>query len=123
VIRSALRAAGVSADTIGYLEAHGTGTVLGDPIEIQAATQAYREDTDKKQYCAIGSIKANLGHLDAGAGVAGFIKAVLALKHGTLPPAIHGDPPNPAIDFPNSPFFVNGTLRPWARTSGPRRAA
>ena len=122
VIRSALRAAEASAETIGYLEAHGTGTILGDPIEIQAATQAYRQDTVRKQYCAIGSIKTNLGHLDAGAGVAGFIKAVLAVKHGTLPPSLHCDVPNPKIDFENSPFYVNTTLRAWRPDSEVRRA-
>jgi acyl transferase domain-containing protein/SAM-dependent methyltransferase len=122
VIRSALRVAGVTADTIGYLEAHGTGTVLGDPIEIQAATQAYRDDTDRAQYCAIGSIKSNLGHLDAGAGVTGFIKAVLAVKHGVVPPTLHFDAPNPQIDLARSPFYVNNRLMPWRGASGVRRA-
>ncbi|HEX7796547.1 MAG TPA: beta-ketoacyl synthase N-terminal-like domain-containing protein [Vicinamibacterales bacterium] len=121
VIRSALGVAGVSADSIGYLEAHGTGTELGDPIEIQAATEAYRCDTQRTEYCAVGSIKTNLGHLDAGAGVTGFIKAVLAVKHGVLPPTLHCEATNPKIDFAHSPFFVNTTRREWP-TTGIRRA-
>jgi acyl transferase domain-containing protein/SAM-dependent methyltransferase len=121
VIRSALGVAGVSADSIGYLEAHGTGTELGDPIEIQAATEAYRYDTQRTEYCAVGSIKTNLGHLDAAAGVAGFVKAVLAVKHGVLPPTLHCEAANPKIDFAHSPFFVNTARREWPAT-GIRRA-
>jgi acyl transferase domain-containing protein/SAM-dependent methyltransferase len=122
VIRAALRVADVSAETIGYLEAHGTGTVLGDPIEIQAATQAFRQDTSQSQYCAVGSLKTNIGHLDAGAGVAGLIKAVLAVRDGVLPPSLHCDATNPAIDFHHSPFYVNTSRREWDGQSAPRRA-
>ncbi|EPY06552.1 putative non-ribosomal peptide synthetase/polyketide synthase [Paenibacillus alvei TS-15] len=105
VIQSALRQAGVSAEDIHYVEAHGTGTKLGDPIEIEALKQAW--DTKKTGYCAIGSVKANIGHLDSAAGVAGFIKTVLSLYHRTIPPLLHFTKPNPAIDFANSPFYVN----------------
>jgi amino acid adenylation domain-containing protein len=122
VIGDALAAAGVDADSIGYVEAHGTGTILGDPIEIAGLTKAFRETTDKKNYCAIGSVKTNIGHLDAGAGVAGVIKAALALHHGLIPPSLNFEKPNPQIDFANSPFFVNSALREWTPEAGPRRA-
>lgn len=123
VIQEALAVGDISPDTIGYVEAHGTGTSLGDPIEIAALTQAYRQWTDRKAYCPIGSVKTNIGHLDAGAGVAGVIKAVLALKHGQIPPSLHFSRPNPEIDFANSPFYVNTELRPWPAACTPRRAA
>lgn len=122
VIRAALRAADVSAETIGYLEAHGTGTALGDPIEVEAATEAFRQDTTNRRFCPIGSIKTNVGHLDAGAGVAGFIKAVLAVKNGVVPPSLDCAAPNPRIDFERSPFYVNTELQPWRPTAVPRRA-
>jgi acyl transferase domain-containing protein len=123
VIASALALAGVSADSIGYVEAHGTGTPLGDPIEIAALSLAYRASTDKTGYCALGSLKTNIGHLDAAAGVAGLIKTVLALHHRQIPPSLHFETPNPKIDFARSPFFVNTELRPWASPGQPRRAA
>jgi len=113
VVRAAQEAAGVAPDTLSYMEAHGTGTLLGDPIEIAGLTQAFRDGTDKKQYCAIGSVKTNIGHLDTAAGVAGFMKTVLCLHHKTLPAILHFHTPNPKIDFANSPFFVNTELRPW----------
>ncbi|GKT26982.1 type I polyketide synthase [Acidovorax sp. SUPP3334] len=122
VIRAAQLIAGVAADTIGYVEAHGTGTVLGDPIEVAALTQAFRADTERKGFCALGSAKTHIGHLDAAAGVAGLIRAVLALKHQTLPPSLHFEQPNPSIDFANSPFYVNPTAQPWPRGGVPRRA-
>ncbi len=123
VIASALAVADVNPETVTYVEAHGTGTVLGDPIEIAALTQVYREHTDKKQYCAIGSVKTNIGHLDAAAGVAGLIKTALALEHKEIPPSLNFEKPNPKIDFENSPFFVNTRLRPWDVPTGtPRRA-
>ncbi|MDA8447468.1 type I polyketide synthase [Paracidovorax valerianellae] len=122
VIRAAQLIAGVAADTIGYVEAHGTGTVLGDPIEVAALTQAFRADTERKGFCALGSAKTHIGHLDAAAGVAGLIRAVLALKHRTLPPSLHFEQPNPAIDFANSPFYVNAAAQPWPRSGVPRRA-
>jgi len=122
VVVEALANAGVSADTIGYVEAHGTGTALGDPIEIQALTEAFRTSTDKRGYCPIGSLKTNIGHLDAAAGVAGLIKTILALEHGAIPPSLHCVRPNPRIDFASSPFFVNVELREWKRSATPRRA-
>ena len=123
VILMAQAAAGVTPDTITYVEAHGTGTLLGDPIEVAAYTQAFRTGTDKKQYCAIGSVKTNIGHLDTAAGVAGFIKAALCLHHKTLVPILHFKSPNPKIDFENSPFYVSTELKPWEPPAGiPRRA-
>ena len=123
VIRDALAAAGVDPDSIGYVEAHGTATPIGDPIEVAALTQAFRERTDRRGYCALGSVKTNLGHLDAAAGVAGFIKTVLALEHGRIPPSLHFTAPNPQIDFAASPFFVAAEARAWEAPSGvPRRA-
>lgn len=122
VIRAAQLIAGVSADTIGYIEAHGTGTTLGDPIEIAALTQAFRADTERRGFCAVGSVKTNVGHLDAAAGVAGLIKAAMALKHRTLPPSLHFTQPNPQIDFAGSPFYVNAQSQPWPEGSTPRRA-
>ena len=120
VIRAALAVAGCRADTIGYLEAHGTGTLIGDPIEV-AAVRGHFARTPRRGYCAIGSVKTNLGHLDAAAGVTGLMKAALAVKHGVVPPSLHGGPPNPRIDFETSPFFVNTSRREW-RPPHPRRA-
>lgn len=114
VIREALSAAGIGADTIGYVEAHGTGTKLGDPIEVAALCAAYREHTDATQYCALGSVKSNVGHLNSAGGVAGFIKAVLAVRDGRIPASLHYNRPNPEIDFAASPFFVNTELREWS---------
>ncbi len=122
VIRAAQLMAEVDPETITYVEAHGTGTPLGDPIEIAALTQAFRATTQKKGFCAIGSVKTNFGHLDAAAGVAGLIKTVLALKHGRLPPSLHFERPNPKIDFENSPFYVNARLSEWKTNGFPRRA-
>lgn len=118
----ALAMADVDPDTISYIEAHGTGTPLGDPIEIAALTQVFRQYTQRKQYCAIGSVKTNLGHLDAAAGIAGLIKTVLALKHGMLPPSLHFAQPNPTIDFASTPFVVQQALAPWQNGAHPRRA-
>jgi acyl transferase domain-containing protein len=124
VIATAQALAGVDPQTISYVEAHGTGTVLGDPIEIAALTQVFRASTQDKGFCAIGSVKTNLGHLSAAAGVAGLIKTVLALKHRMLPPSLHFEKPNPKIDIENSPFYVNAALSAWkAPQNGlPRRA-
>ncbi|MBW4630832.1 MAG: aminotransferase class III-fold pyridoxal phosphate-dependent enzyme [Iphinoe sp. HA4291-MV1] len=121
VISEALAMARVEPETISYVETHGTGTVLGDPIEIAALTQAFHT-TDKKNFCAIGSVKTNIGHLDAAAGVAGLIKAVLALKHKQVPPSLHFNQPNPKIDFANNLFYVNSTLSEWNTNGTPRRA-
>ncbi|QPB84824.1 SDR family NAD(P)-dependent oxidoreductase [Pseudoalteromonas rubra] len=119
-IMAALEFADIDPQSVGYIEAHGTGTELGDPIEIAALSQAYAGDV--KQYCAIGSAKTNLGHLDAAAGVTGLIKAVQALRHQELPPSLHSQPLNSKIDFANSPFYVNTELKPW-HSEGVRRAA
>ncbi|HEU4964901.1 MAG TPA: amino acid adenylation domain-containing protein [Bacilli bacterium] len=122
VIAKAQQAAGVAADSITYVEAHGTGTKLGDPIEVGALSNVFGEETTRKQYCALGSVKTNIGHLDAAAGIAGLIKTALALHHRELPPSLHYRNPNPGIDFGNSPFYVNTELTPWAVSDGPRRA-
>ncbi|MET0622970.1 MAG: amino acid adenylation domain-containing protein [Pyrinomonadaceae bacterium] len=122
VIRSAQMAAGVRPETVSYVEAHGTGTPLGDPIEVAALTQAFRATTDEKGFCAIGSLKTNMGHLDAAAGVGGLIKTVLALEHRELPPSLHFGRPNPALGLDDSPFYVNTKLAAWERGDGPRRA-
>ncbi|HST59835.1 MAG TPA: acyltransferase domain-containing protein, partial [Longimicrobium sp.] len=122
-IRAAHAAADVDPATITYVEAHGTATELGDPIEIEALTQAFRAGTDRTGYCAIGSAKTNLGHLDVAAGITGLIKTALALRDGEIPPSLHYTRPNPQIDFASSPFFVNTTLAPWTPPAGvPRRA-
>ncbi|MDR5652846.1 type I polyketide synthase [Ruixingdingia sedimenti] len=114
--------AAVPADTIGYVECHGTGTYLGDPIEVAALTQAFRESTDKAGFCRIGSVKTNIGHLDTAAGVASLIKASLAVHHGEMPASLGYESPNPAIDFDTSPFRVNDRLSPFPRLDAPRRA-
>ena len=122
VVLEALANAGVTADTISYVEAHGTGTELGDPVEMQALTEAFRATTAAQGYCRIGSLKTNVGHLDAAAGVAGLIKTVLALEGQAIPPSLHCAEPNPRIDFAASPFVVNCELRDWKRGATPRRA-
>jgi len=115
--------AGVNPRSIGMIEAHGTGTRLGDPVEVDALTDAFRHGTGDRQFCALGSVKTNIGHAAAGAGIAGFIKAVLALQHAAIPPSLHFDRPNTQIPFETTPFFVNTALRPWTGADGPRRAA
>ncbi|MBC1236342.1 MULTISPECIES: type I polyketide synthase [Nostoc] len=122
VIAEALAVARVKSDMISYVEAHGTGTALGDPIEIAALTKSFRATTDKKGFCAIGSVKTNIGHLDTAAGIAGLIKTVLALKHQQIPPSLHFQQPNPQIDFINSPFYINNKLSEWKSNGQPRRA-
>jgi phthiocerol/phenolphthiocerol synthesis type-I polyketide synthase E len=123
VVRAAQIAAQVEPDSISYVEAHGTGTLLGDPIEVKALTQAFRARTERTGFCALASVKSNIGHLGAAAGVASFIKAVLALENEAIPPSLLFDEPNPQIDFASSPFFVNTELREWRRNGAPRRAA
>jgi acyl transferase domain-containing protein/thioesterase domain-containing protein len=116
--------ASVSADTIDYVECHGTGTYLGDPIEVAALTLAFRRSTERVGFCRIGSVKSNIGHLDTAAGVASLIKASLALRHRQMPPSLNFDKPNPTIDFASSPFIVNDRLTEWqGKSSSPRRAA
>jgi acyl transferase domain-containing protein/acyl carrier protein len=122
VIAEALAIAGVPAESVRYVEAHGTGTNLGDPIEIAALTRAFRSGTEEKGFCAIGSVKTNVGHLDAAAGVTGLIKAALALQHRQIPPSLHFESPNPQLDLENSPFFVNARLADWPQGPTPRRA-
>ncbi len=122
VIAAAQSVAGVEPSSITYIEAHGTATPLGDPIEVAALERVFRAETDKKRFCAIGSLKSNLGHLDAAAGVAGLIKTALSLERKTIPPSLHYERPNPQIDFENGPFFVNDRLRPWETNGTPRRA-
>lgn len=118
----ALGLAGVPADTIGYVECHGTGTPIGDPIEIEALTQAHRQSTRRTGYCRVGSVKSNIGHLDTAAGVVALVKAALAVKHGLIPPSLGFSAPNPAIDFAASPFTVADRLIPWGTDGAPRRA-
>lgn len=113
LIRQTLDKAAISARTISYIEAHGTGTQLGDPIEITGLTQAYREDTHEEQYCAIGSVKSNIGHLESGAGISGIIKVLLQMKHKQLVPSLNADQLNPNIDFKNSPFKLQQELEEW----------
>src|SRR5262249_43023725 len=115
LVRSALAKAGVNARAVSYIEAHGTGTELGDPIEITGLTQAFAQDTAEKQFCAIGSVKSNIGHREAAAGIAGLTKLVLQLQHGQLVPSLHAAELNPHIDFANSPFVVQRTLAAWPR--------
>ena len=121
-VATALSGAGVEAGTVSYVECHGTATPIGDPIEIAGLTQAFRLDTEEKNFCAIGSVKSNIGHTSSAAGAAGLIKTVLALQHKVLPASLHFSQPNPKIDFAESPFFVNATLRKWENVPLPRRA-
>ncbi len=121
VIAAAQTMARVSPESITYVEAHGTGTELGDPIEIAALTQAFGS-SEAKNFCAVGSVKTNIGHLDAAAGVAGLIKTVLALRHKQLPPSLHFRQPNPKVDWAGSPFYVNTQLTAWKANGTPRRA-
>ncbi|WP_267463943.1 non-ribosomal peptide synthetase [Actinokineospora iranica] len=121
VVRRALARSGLSAREIGLVEAHGTGTMIGDPIEVRALTDVYRETTEDSGFCAIGSVKSNVGHLLSAAGMAGLLKVVLALKHRQLPPTLFCETPNPRFDFAASPFTPNTTLRPWD-TDGVRAA-
>ncbi|MDQ1350779.1 MAG: hypothetical protein QG657_1081 [Acidobacteriota bacterium] len=120
VIQAALHIAEMEPESITYVETHGTATQIGDPIEIEALKTAFH--TGKKQYCAIGSVKTNIGHLDTAAGIVGLIKVVLMLKHRQIPPSLHYEKPNPSIDFENSPFFVNTQLREWKSNGYPLRA-
>jgi phthiocerol/phenolphthiocerol synthesis type-I polyketide synthase E len=122
VIALAQAVAGVDPATISYVEGHGSGTPLGDPIEVAALTQAFRAGTDARGFCALGSIKSNMGHLEATAGIAGFIKATLALEREAIPPTCHFETPNPQLDLESSPFYVPTEVVPWPRGSRPRRA-
>lgn len=122
LMNAAFQLAEIDPETISYVEAHGTGTNLGDPIEFEALNQSFK--TDKKQFCALGSLKSNAGHMDVAAGIGGLIKTVLALKHKTIPGTLHFTEANPHCDFENSPFYINAEAKAWTHTSDlPRRAA
>lgn len=121
VLSKAWKEAGIDPATLAYIETHGTGTKLGDPIEIEGISKAFEKYTDKKQFCAIGSVKTNIGHLYDCAGIAGLIKAALALKHQLLPPSIHFKTPNKQIPFIDSPVYINTSQKPWAQGEAPRR--
>ncbi|WP_309729086.1 type I polyketide synthase, partial [Chamaesiphon sp. OTE_75_metabat_556] len=122
VVTAALKNAGVTPESIGYIETHGTGTTLGDPVEVKALTKAFRKSTQQKQFCAIGSVKTNVGHSIIAAGIVGLIKTVLALKHKQIPPSLNFEVPNPRINFAKSPFYVNTKLSEWEANGHPRRA-
>ncbi|GAB1540092.1 hypothetical protein NUACC21_27610 [Scytonema sp. NUACC21] len=121
-IAEAVAIAGLNPETITYIEAHGTGTALGDPIEISALKKVFEARTKKKGFCAIGSVKTNVGHLNVAAGMTGLIKTVMALKHQMIPPSLHFEQPNPEIEFTNSPFYVNTSLLEWKTNEIPKRA-
>ncbi|MFD5022665.1 SDR family NAD(P)-dependent oxidoreductase [Paenibacillus sp. NPDC058367] len=121
VILKAWEDARVNPNTITYIEAHGTGTKLGDPVEMNGLERAFRKHTDKKQFCAIGSVKTNIGHLDGAAGMAGMIKAILSLHYKKLPPSLHFKRPNRSIPFIDSPLYINDRLMEWEYEKGPRR--
>ncbi len=122
VVAAAHVAAGVDARSVSYVEAHGTATPLGDPVEVEALTRAFRRTTDDVGFCRIGSVKSNIGHTVIAAGAAGVIKTALALNQGRLPASLHFNAPNPKIDFATSPFVVNAGMTPWPRGDAPRRA-
>ena len=122
VVTKALENAGVAVETVDYMECHGTGTFLGDPIEVSALTEAFHKGTSARGFCRIGSVKTNIGHLDTAAGVASLVKTTLGLHHAQMPPSLNFEAPNPTIDFEASPFRVNDTLRDWDGRGSPRRA-
>ena len=122
VISEALDLAGVAPEEVSYIEAHGTGTLIGDPIEIAALVEAFGPDV-QHQSCAIGSVKSNIGHAGEAAGMCSLIKTICALEHRELPATLHYQTPNPQADFSASPFFVNASLRPWPVASGKTRIA
>ncbi|WP_405434322.1 amino acid adenylation domain-containing protein [Streptomyces anulatus] len=123
VVRSALAKAGVDASTIGYVEGHGTGTALGDPIEVAALSAVWRRSTEAVGVCSLGSVKGNIGHLDAAAGVMGLIKACLAVEHGEIPGLPTWEKPNPELNIEDCPFVLHSGTRSWPTTGGPRRAS
>ncbi|MBA4058278.1 MAG: hypothetical protein C0490_26410, partial [Marivirga sp.] len=123
VISKALKNAKVEPNTISYVEAHGTGTLLGDPVEVEALNLAFRSAGSKESnYCTLGSVKSNIGHLDAASGVAGFIKVVMALKNKKLPGTVNYERPNPNINFDSTPFYVNNQSSEWNQSAHPLRA-
>lgn len=122
VCAEAMARAGVSPDTVTFMEGHGTGTALGDPIEVNALASAFHRHTRRAGYCALGSVKTNVGHLQIASGIAGLIKTTLALHHRQIPGTLHFEKPNPRIDFSTTPFFVNRHTVDWVSPDGPRRA-
>jgi 3-oxoacyl-(acyl-carrier-protein) synthase/thioesterase domain-containing protein/acyl carrier protein len=123
VIQEALNIADVSSDTIGYIEAHGTGTQLGDPIEVAALKNVFQKSIQNEKFCVIGSVKANIGHLDSASGVAGLIKVALMLDKRIIPPSINFKKTNPKLELDTSPFYINTRLKEWQTSGKPRRAA
>lgn len=122
VLSMARAMAHVRADAIGYVEAHGTATPLGDPIEVEALTRSFREESARRRFCALGSIKSNVGHLDVAAGVVGLIKAALCVERGMIPATLHFERPNPRLRLDESPFYVSDRTRRWCPDAGPRIA-
>ncbi len=122
VVSQAINKAEIPYETVRFIEAHGTGTKLGDPIEVAALSQAFSKQTSKKQFCALGAVKTNIGHLDTASGMAGLIKTVLSLKNQKIPATLHFQNPNPNIDFPSTPFYVNSNTIEWRKEDYPRRA-
>ncbi|WP_157787699.1 SDR family oxidoreductase, partial [Chlorogloeopsis fritschii] len=123
LILDAYQYSGVNPEHITYVETHGTGTSLGDPIEIQGLTEAFRTYTNKSAYCAIGAVKSNIGHLEPASGLAGLVKVLLAMKHGQIPPTLHIQEPNPYLDLETTPFYISDRLRPWQPANGKKYAA
>ncbi|MDU0078395.1 polyketide synthase, partial [Bacillus sp. IG2] len=123
VVQKVMNQTKIQPETIRYVEAHGTGTKLGDPIELAALTNVYRKYTNKTQFCGIGSVKTNIGHLDTAAGLAGCIKVVMSLYHQELAPSINYKEPNPNIDLANSPFYVVDQKKTLSRDIKTHRAA
>ena len=113
LIEDVLTSAQLSPDTISYVEAHGTGTALGDPIEIAGLTRAFRQQTDRTEYCAIGSVKSNIGHLEAAAGIAGLTKILMMMKHRKQVPSLHAEVQNPEVRLEGSPFYLNHDFGEW----------
>ncbi|HZG81830.1 MAG TPA: polyketide synthase, partial [Brevibacillus sp.] len=122
VIQSALRQGNIDCRSISYIETHGTGTMIGDPIELKALTKVFHEVTKETQFCAVGSVKSNIGHLLSAAGIASFIKVALSIRHRQLPPTLNCETPNPRFAFEQSPFYPNTSLVDWQPRNGIRRA-
>ena len=122
VIAAAQAMAGFDPATISYVEAHGTGTALGDPVEVAGLTRAFRSATEERGFCALGTAKANIGHLDVASGVIGLIKTVLQMQHRQIPGLLHFEAVNPAIELENSPFTIHATTRPWKPLGSTLRA-
>ncbi|MCX4185477.1 SDR family NAD(P)-dependent oxidoreductase [Bacillus amyloliquefaciens] len=122
VIKKALKKGGIDADSLSYVETHGTGTMIGDPIELKALTEVFREVTEETQFCGVGSVKTNFGHLMSAAGIASIIKVALSIKNQMLPPTLHCKTPNPRFKFDQSPFFPNTSLKEWRPRKGVLRA-